>query len=168
MQQNFDIQNISPENIRQAIFDRIRYQSEFPARRMAQNIQTSGIRTSGVSLLPMREAARQRASGEAQAVIGLGQQQLGQKFAAAESERERQSRSQLAKYGWAQQQSLAATQARQRMQQALLSGLISGGASLATAGLSGAAGAASGPSKLQKLLASGAVRQPRTGQYTYL
>lgn len=82
--------NITRDQIRDAIETTLRQQAEAPARRLSQNLNITGSRTQGVGLIPVREAARQRASNLAAGTIGLGGQDIEQRFTAEENEKNRQ------------------------------------------------------------------------------
>lgn len=96
-------ENLTTEQIRSAIETQLRLQAGAPARRLAQNLNVSGVRTAGIGQVQPREEARQRASNLAAATIGLGQQDIQQRFLseeekarrafeAAEAEKDRQFR----------------------------------------------------------------------------
>ncbi len=113
-----DFENLKPEDIRQAIARRVRFDAQAPARRLAQNIRTTGggLRTSGVSMLPQIEGARQRASNLTDATLRLGTQAANQRFQSQEAEKARQFQMRL----FQEQAALAAAQSRRRFQQALV------------------------------------------------
>ena len=121
---DFSLKDIKQDDILRAVVDRLRLQSQRPAARLGQTIRTTGggLRTSGVSLLPQIEQARARTAGEASATIGLGQQELGQRFQAGQSALDRSLQLQLARERIQEDRAAASRRSRGQLQSALGAG----------------------------------------------
>ena len=113
------------QTIRTAARKRIRLGGLEGAQRLGQNIRSAGgtgIRTSGVSLIPQIEAGRRRSTAEASLEERLATSQLTQ-AGGLETLRERAGlREKAAVSRFGRQRNFAREQARARLQQALISG----------------------------------------------
>ncbi len=125
--------------VRKNVLKRIRLGGVQASQRIAQNVRTSGLKTSGVGLIPQLAASRTRQLAEAGAEEALGSQQLGNIAAEKAAAARARVQAQLQRDAYSMQGDLARTAARQRLQQALIGGAISAGVGGITGGIRGLA-----------------------------
>lgn len=113
------------QTIRSAAKRRIRGAAAGSAARLGQNIRLAGgtgIRTSGISLIPQVAAARQRSAAESSLEGRLAGQQLGQAGSLERLEKTAALNEAAAVRASGRERSLAREQAKARLKTALISG----------------------------------------------
>lgn len=114
--------NPAQASLRKALSRRIGFRTLPLQERISQNIRTSGLRTSGVSQIPRMQAESQREQSQVEADIALLNQAEQERQAREAQERQFSFMGEQARLDREGSRDLARTQARQRLQQGLLSG----------------------------------------------
>lgn len=113
------------QTIRSAAKRKIRSSSAGSAARLGQNIRLAGgtgVRTSGISLIPQLAASRQRSEAESSLEGRLAGQQLGQAGSLERLEKTAALNEAAASRSFGRQKDFAREQAKDRLKTALISG----------------------------------------------
>ena len=117
------------EQVRKGAFRALQERFRPRFQRLAQNVRTSGLRTSGVSQLPTREISRQRSFAEETVAGRFASQEIGQEFESEEAAKTRQGAIERIREQARLRAELEERLSRERTRQALIggvSGLVGG------------------------------------------